>query len=147
MARYDENGFDQNGRHRNGTFYDDNGWDAWGFDDYGRHYNGTFYDDRGYDAEGFDRRGRHYATGTFVDENGYDACGRHFKFEGELGVLDLRHGRGRELDRRPAGDRDGHHPRDEDPDTQHDQARGPGTSPVGDGPLPREGEQGGHSRR
>lgn len=81
MAVYDENGFDQNGRHRNGTFYDDNGWDAWGFDDYGRHYNGTFYDDRGYDAEGFDRRGRHYATGTFVDENGYDACGRHFKFE------------------------------------------------------------------
>lgn len=94
--KYDQNGFDQNGRHRDtGTEYDPDGWNQYGFDEFGYHCStGTRYDEDGFDANGFDWEGRHCDTGTFVDSDGYDATGHYFRYEQERQRAWERHQRG-----------------------------------------------------
>jgi hypothetical protein len=103
--KYDDNGFDSKGIHRDtGTEYDPNGfnvagYDADGYDSDGFDENGLDregydssgydtdgYDRDGYDPDGFDRDGIHCDTGTRFNEDGYDCEGnaREYSFDEEL---------------------------------------------------------------
>jgi hypothetical protein len=71
-SKYNVNGFDKSGIHKNGTLYDDrgynrfkrdkNGYNELGFNHKNIHRNGTKYDDLGYDIDGYNKSG--------YDENG-----------------------------------------------------------------------------
>ena len=75
---YDSYGFDPSGLHRNGTLYDDAGYDAKGFfrplvmNMLRFHRNGTLFDQDGYSYFGFDRDLRHRVTGSEFDSDGFN---------------------------------------------------------------------------
>jgi len=62
---FDERGFDASGHHRNGSLYDDSGYDAQGFDGSARNRGG--FDPYGFNQLGFDQYGYNY--------DGFDASG------------------------------------------------------------------------
>ncbi len=62
---FDEHGFDASGHHRNGSLYDDEGYDAQGFDGSARNRGG--FDPYGFDQLGFDQYGYNF--------DGFDAAG------------------------------------------------------------------------
>ncbi len=62
---FDERGFDSSGHHRNGSLYDDSGYDAQGFDGSARNRGG--FDPYGFNQLGFDQYGYNY--------DGFDASG------------------------------------------------------------------------
>ena len=83
-SAFDDRGFDVIGRHRNGSLFDDEGYDAQGFDGNARNrggfdpygFNQLGFDQYGYnydgfDASGFNRDGRDYA--------GFDRNGRNLR--------------------------------------------------------------------
>lgn len=66
--KYDKNGFDEKGVHKNGTYYDEFGFDAFGKNEEGLSFNQVFpvngytkdgYDKYGFNKEGFNREGKH----------------------------------------------------------------------------------------
>lgn len=119
IIEYDERGFIKNtAKHKNGTRYDDDGFDKYGYDKYGnkkdslnaennkymkskkpdlskydergfikyttKHKNGTKYDDNGFDKYGYDKcgydingfnRDGYYRNGTKYDDKGFDKYG------------------------------------------------------------------------
>ena len=83
-SAFDDRGFDSSGRHRNGSLFDDEGYDAQGFDGNARNRGGFDpdgfdefgfdqfgYDFNGFDASGFSREGR--------DASGFDRNGRNLR--------------------------------------------------------------------
>lgn len=76
---YDEKGLNKSGRFD----YDEDGYNIYGFNRYQRHRNGTYYDDEGYDyrrinKKGFNKEGTHYRTGALFDERGYRENGEYY---------------------------------------------------------------------
>lgn len=76
---YDEKGLNKSGRFD----YDEDGYNICGFNRYQRHRNGTYYDDEGYDyrrinKKGFNKEGTHYRTGALFDERGYRENGEYY---------------------------------------------------------------------
>lgn len=78
--QYDRRGFNNEGKHRNGTYYDTegyeiSGYDRRGFDRNGKHRNGTVFDNDGYDVEGHDKYGFNkneiHFNGTRQNNDGY----------------------------------------------------------------------------
>ena len=86
VSAFDERGFDASGHHRNGSLFDDygydlNGYDREGFDAQGFNPAGEYRaaptpEDAApwYDARGFDNTGLN-ANGTYYDDLGYDVFG------------------------------------------------------------------------
>ncbi|TWO99202.1 hypothetical protein EUA79_01225 [TM7 phylum sp. oral taxon 351] len=97
---YNEFGFDRNGVHKNGTRFDNDGYNIWGRDRFGFDRNGiciynkkeydlSGYNQEGYNSEGYDREGFGrdgfsingfnregiHRNGTQFDEEGYGADG------------------------------------------------------------------------
>ena len=78
---YDEYGFNYKKIHKNGTPYDNNGYDINGFKPNGDHRNDTKYDKYGYDINRFNIEGEHingtpYGTGKY-NKNGFNIEGLH----------------------------------------------------------------------
>lgn len=65
-SRYDSRGFDHNHIHRNGTKFDDHGYDYWGYDKSG-------YNRQGYNKKGRNRKGQYdrFFDTTACDEEGF----------------------------------------------------------------------------
>jgi hypothetical protein len=61
--------FNRDGIHRNGTMYDENGFNIFGFNRDGIHRNRTRYDDRGFDSAGY------YLSGWYVNHDDRDVNG------------------------------------------------------------------------
>ena len=66
---YNSRGFDQYGIHKNGTRFDDDGYDMYEFDKDG-------YDMSGFNLHGWNKEGKRY-NGSIYDENGFDVTGTH----------------------------------------------------------------------
>lgn len=90
---FNKKGFDENKLHRNGTYYDDEGYrydglDRRGFNREGIHYKTGkiydekgkkqdgkyYYDEKGYNISGFDKFQIH-KNGTYYDDEGYNCSG------------------------------------------------------------------------
>ena len=74
--KFDINGFNQYGYHRNGTRYSDEGFDCNRTYRDGTNYNDEGYDYAGYNRRGFDRNGKHH-NGTKYDYEGFDRNRTH----------------------------------------------------------------------
>lgn len=76
--------YDERGLNVSGHFdYDEEGYNINGFNKYQRHRNGTFYDDDGFDYKGlnrrgFNREGIHYKTSAPYNEKGYRQNGEYY---------------------------------------------------------------------
>ena len=76
--------YDERGLNKSGHFdYDEDGYNMFGFNKYQRHKNGTYYDDEGFDyrginRKGFNRSGLHYKTDAQFNEKGYRENGEYF---------------------------------------------------------------------
>ena len=74
---YNKQGFNANGIHKNGSRYDEDGFDTKGFNVSGIHKNGSRYDDYGFDVKGYDKSGFNKNQKYKYDVGGFDKDGIH----------------------------------------------------------------------